>query len=377
MSREVITDWEQREFVASIEDALVKIVDFLNRFDKACRFKLASVNARLSGLERKLDYVQHCLSQADPTHRNGQLYSIKGTMFDMKHQLEDVRRRLEERNRQMRTQLPMLMEENSNLKGMVSLEKAREEAAQIRRQATKAMIQEQDLAESPAPAPVAKPAPKPAPAAAPANAPSSQPAAQPKPKPASKPPSKPAGPPGGPPSGPPMQPPAATPPVRGPPAGPGSGPPPQSNIGAPTLPPKKPMTAPPGGPPAAPPGGPPGGPPSPPPNWGRGTELQIHILKKGPPGPKPRDGQTCIIKYVGKLSGGNRDGEVFDESPPDYEFVIGENIVGLENALKTMTCGTKAKVWIPWDMAYGEEGAEPMIPPKANLEFNLVLEKIL
>jgi len=113
-----------------------------------------------------------------------------------------------------------------------------------------------------------------------------------------------------------------------------------------------------------------------PPNWGRGDNFQVHVTRPGS-GPKPVDGQTCIIKYVGTLSGGPRNGETFDESPPDYQFVLGENIVGLEEALKTLPSGSQAKVWIPWHLAYGEEGAGDMIPPKTNLQFDLTLERIL
>jgi len=396
MSREVIDDWEQREFVSSIEDALLKIVDFLNRFDKSCRFKLASVNARLSGLERKLDYVQHCLSQADPQKRNGELYPIKGTMFDMKYHMDDIRRRLEERNRDMRTQLGMLMEENSNLKGVVSLKKAREEAANVRRQATKAMLQDlpSESGTPPASPPPQKqqmPQPTPSPAPSPAPKAPAQPRVQPKqptqppvqPKPAQQPPQ---GPPKGPPAGPggpprgPGAPPGGPPggPPRGPPAGPGA--PPSQPRGPPRGPPAGPG-APPRGPPAGP-GGPPRGPPGAPPaapaqdNWGSGENWQVRIKKAGH-GRKPKDHETCIISYVGKLSGGARNGEIFDESPANYQFVLGENIVGLEEALKTLSEGTEAKVWIPWQLAYGEEGAGDMIPPKSNLEFDLRLERIL
>merc|ERR1719397_530999 len=102
----------------------------------------------------------------------------------------------------------------------------------------------------------------------------------------------------------------------------------------------------------------------------------VNISKAGN-GRKPRDRETCIISYVGRLSGGPRNGGVFDESPANYQFVLGENIVGLEEALKTLAEGTVAKVWIPWHLAYGEEGAGDMIPPKSNLEFDLTLERIL
>ena len=40
----------------------------------------------------------------------------------------------------------------------------------------------------------------------------------------------------------------------------------------------------------------------------------------------------------------------------EYEFVLRENMVGLEEALKTLPSGSKAIVWIPWRLAYGEEG---------------------
>ena len=49
MSQEVVDDWEQREFIASMEDALVKIVDFLNRFGNSITFLFSFWQAEEDG----------------------------------------------------------------------------------------------------------------------------------------------------------------------------------------------------------------------------------------------------------------------------------------------------------------------------------------
>lgn len=412
MSQEVCDDWEQREFISSMEDALIKIVGFLNRFEKSCRFKLASVNARLESLDRKLDYVQHCLSQANPQDRGGELVPIAGTEFDVKFHTDLLNRRKEQRLKLSRNALPPLTEQNTQLHGLLSLDMAREQEAITRREQQEALQrQQQEIQRMKAeneqaqrqaqqqqtqqqqqrqpqmqqkqpeqPKPVAqRPVPE-------------VPGQQNRPPPSNRPVP---GPPGGPPQpkiserqpespkaqGPPqisrpLPPGPGGPPSNRPPPGPSTGPP--GPPGGPPGPSGGPPGGPPGpsggspGPPSGPPG-PPGGPPGPPslpPNWGSGHEVQIHWIHRGTGAPPAQEGEACIIKYVGFLS----NGEIFDEAPEDFEFVVGENIEGLEVAVTQMSPGAKAKIWIPSHLAYGEEGAGDMIPPNSDLTFDLEVE---
>jgi len=62
------SDWEQREFVQNIQYNLIKIADFINRFDLSCRSKLALLDERMSKLERSLDLLE----AASRKHVNGE-----------------------------------------------------------------------------------------------------------------------------------------------------------------------------------------------------------------------------------------------------------------------------------------------------------------
>ena len=88
-------------------------------------------------------------------------------------------------------------------------------------------------------------------------------------------------------------------------------------------------------------------------------------------------GKTVVVDYVGKFL----DGKVFDESAKGdkpFEFVIGSGAVipGLEEGVKMMRAGGKAKLIIPSALAYGANGVGDVIPPFAPLTFELVLKEI-
>eukprot|EP00484_Ammonia_sp_Unknown_P011351 CAMPEP_0197078568 /NCGR_PEP_ID=MMETSP1384-20130603/213181_1 /TAXON_ID=29189 /ORGANISM="Ammonia sp." /LENGTH=450 /DNA_ID=CAMNT_0042517435 /DNA_START=356 /DNA_END=1708 /DNA_ORIENTATION=+ len=53
-----------------------------------------------------------------------------------------------------------------------------------------------------------------------------------------------------------------------------------------------------------------------------------------------------------------------------------ENIIGLEQAVLSMTKGEVARVWVPSRLGYGVHGAEPLIPPNTDLVFELTLVEI-
>lgn len=390
-----------------MEDALVKIVDFLNRFDKSCRYKLANVNAKLSSLERKLDYVQHCLNQANPADRGGVLTPIANTPFDLKWQVEQISKRKQNRDQRMRTQLPVLAEQNTELKGLLTLDRARHNEEQKKREVAEHQQQEaerqvreraeqQRKAEeakkvAARPVAVAPPENRPVPEVPPQREQKKSVAKQP-PAPFSAPVSRPSVD-GQSPQPPSNRPPPVSQPVEmpkppavnrsGPPQPPGGPPKPQPPGGNPPQPPGGPPQ-PPGGPPQPPGGNPPAPPPSGPqapghqmqlpPHWATGTNVQLEWINKGDESQSPAmDGETCIIKYVGYLA----NGECFDEAPDNFEFVVGENIEGLEFAVKQMAPGATAKVWIPSPLGYGDEWAGDMIPPNSDLTFDLQVIQIL
>jgi FKBP-type peptidyl-prolyl cis-trans isomerase FklB len=101
--------------------------------------------------------------------------------------------------------------------------------------------------------------------------------------------------------------------------------------------------------------------------------LQYQILQQGTgPNPKPTDQVT--VHYKGTLL----DGKVFDSSYDRNEpatFTVGQVIPGWVEALQLMKVGSKAKLFIPPALAYGESGAGQDIGPNSLLVFEVELLK--
>ncbi len=102
--------------------------------------------------------------------------------------------------------------------------------------------------------------------------------------------------------------------------------------------------------------------------------LQYEVIKLGE-GPKPADTSTVKVHYHGTLT----DGTVFDSSVErgePAEFPVGGVIRGWTEALKLMPVGSKFRLFIPADLAYGERAKAP-IGPNATLIFDVELLEII
>ena len=102
--------------------------------------------------------------------------------------------------------------------------------------------------------------------------------------------------------------------------------------------------------------------------------LQYEILTEGN-GPIPKASDQVSVHYTGMLI----DGKVFDSSVERGKpQVLGASqvIKGWQEALQKMPVGSKWKLFIPYDLAYGERGAGGAIPPYAALIFEIELLKI-
>ena len=103
--------------------------------------------------------------------------------------------------------------------------------------------------------------------------------------------------------------------------------------------------------------------------------LQYEVLTQGN-GKKPSATDRVQCHYEGTLI----DGTVFDSSIKRGEpavFGVNQVIKGWVEALQLMQEGAKWRLYIPYDMAYGEHGAGEMIPPYSALVFDVELIKVL
>ena len=103
--------------------------------------------------------------------------------------------------------------------------------------------------------------------------------------------------------------------------------------------------------------------------------LQYVVLAEGK-GRKPKATDKVQCHYHGTLI----DGQVFDSSiQRGTPAVFGANqvIPGWVEALQLMPEGSRWKLYIPADLAYGEQGAGGSIPANATLIFEVELIKIL
>lgn len=101
------------------------------------------------------------------------------------------------------------------------------------------------------------------------------------------------------------------------------------------------------------------------------TGLQYEIIEMGE-GPIPQATDKVKVHYHGTLI----DGTVFDSSVQRGEpisFPVTGVIQGWQEALQMMPVGSKWKLYIPYDLAYGERGAGDDIKPYSTLIFEVEL----
>ncbi len=102
--------------------------------------------------------------------------------------------------------------------------------------------------------------------------------------------------------------------------------------------------------------------------------LQYSIVKEGT-GPKPKLTDVVSVNYRGTLI----DGKEFDNSYKRGQpatFPVSGVIPGWTEALQLLPVGTKAKLFVPGNLAYGERGAGQDIGPNKTLIFEVELLSI-
>ena len=89
-------------------------------------------------------------------------------------------------------------------------------------------------------------------------------------------------------------------------------------------------------------------------------------------GKKAIEGSTVKVHYTGYFE----DGKVFDSSTKKpFKFKLGAGMVipGWDEGIALMRVGDKFRLIIPYQLAYGEQGIPPDIPPKTRLIFDVEL----
>lgn len=103
--------------------------------------------------------------------------------------------------------------------------------------------------------------------------------------------------------------------------------------------------------------------------------LQYEVLTTGE-GAKPTADSTVRTHYHGTLINGSVFDSSYDRGQP-AEFPVGGVIKGWTEALQMMPVGSKWRLYVPHNLAYGEQGAGGAIAPYSTLVFDVELLDIL
>jgi FKBP-type peptidyl-prolyl cis-trans isomerase FklB len=101
--------------------------------------------------------------------------------------------------------------------------------------------------------------------------------------------------------------------------------------------------------------------------------LQYKVLKEGN-GAQPKSSDTVTVNYRGTLIDGTEFDSSYKRGQP-ATFPVSGVIKGWTEALQLMKVGSKYQLFVPANLAYGEQG-RPGIPPSSTLIFEVELMNV-
>lgn len=106
------------------------------------------------------------------------------------------------------------------------------------------------------------------------------------------------------------------------------------------------------------------------------TGMLYEVVSEGDGSVYPRS-QSCdvVVEYEGRLY----NGKVFDrtEEGKTARFNLSSLIPGFAEGLYLMSPGSHYRIYLPAELAYGEQGVPGVIPSNAALEFDVVLRDVI
>lgn len=103
--------------------------------------------------------------------------------------------------------------------------------------------------------------------------------------------------------------------------------------------------------------------------------LQYEVIVQGT-GAKPGPTDTVEVQYEGILQDGTKFDSTYDRNEP-AQIPLNMVIPGWSEGMQLMNIGSTYKLYIPSELAYGQEGRGAVIPPNATLIFKVELKSIV
>ncbi len=99
-----------------------------------------------------------------------------------------------------------------------------------------------------------------------------------------------------------------------------------------------------------------------------------YIIEKEGDGPTPKPGQVVVVHYTGMFLDEKKFDSSYDRNQPiEIPIGVGRVIKGWDEGIMMLKKNSKAKLIIPYQLGYGEQGYPGVIPPKSWLIFDVEL----